>query len=367
MAHDHAQPLAQPREPADDLVLPFRAVRSGVSGRLVRLGPVVDTILTAHDYPDPVSEVLGQALTLAAMLGASLKFQSKLTLQTQGDGPIGFLVVNYSAPGNIRGYASFDAERAEQAAHAARAEASGGAGAVELLGHGHLAMTIDPGGTMDRYQGVVPLEGTGLISAAHTYFRQSEQLPTFIRLAVARHYVAGPGDAPGAWHWRAGGLIIQHLSPEGGRRAPRGADPGAQAEASGGGAQAGGGAPGDPADHLLGERDENWERTRILAATVEDHELLDPLLAPERLLYRLFHEEGVRAFEARPIQARCTCTRERVARLLTGFSKAERADMMAEDGRVAVTCEFCNTRYSFAIDELTASRPRAGRKPDARS
>lgn len=308
----------------DDAVLPFRAEASGVMGRLVRLGAVADEVIGRHAYPEPVSKVLGGALALAAMLGAALKAEAKFILQTRSDGPLDCVVVNNESPGRLKGYASFDAARL------AALEAAGPLAEGALLGKGHLAMTIDPGGDRDRHQGIVALEGEPLAEAALTYFRQSVQLPTFIRLAVARHY-SGAGASKG-WHWRVGGLMIQHLSPEGG-------------------------AGRELRDRLKGdgtgyEADDDWERTRILASTVEDHELLDPLLPPDRLLYRLFHEEGVRAYNATPLSAWCGCSRERLAALLKRFPEEDRRDMVGEDGTVSAKCEFCSRAYRYAPEEL---------------
>ena len=260
--------------PADDMVLPFRAVKSGISGRLVRLGAVVDTVLGRHDYPEPVARILGEALVIAAMLGAALKFQSKLILQTKTDGPIDFMVVDFTAPGSLRGYASFNPSSV------AAWEKSDSNDDRLLLGSGHLAMTIDPGQDMSRYQGVVPLENNRLIEAAHTYFRSSEQLPTFAQVAVARHFAAGSEEGAGEWRWRAGGLIVQNLTLEGGAEE---LDEETLIEM-------------EQTGRLFGEDDDDWERVRLLASTVEDHELLDPTLSSEQLLYRLFHEEGVRGF-----------------------------------------------------------------------
>jgi molecular chaperone Hsp33 len=292
--------------PADDLILPFQAEHADVSGRLVKLGPVVDTILSRHAYPEAVSQLLGEAVALTALLGAALKFEGKFILQASTDGPVDLLVADYQVPGGLRGYARFSAERL--------AELPPG---TKLLGEGHLAMTIDRGSDTERYQGVVPLEGESLTEAADTYFRQSEQLPTFIRLAVARHYRAG--DKGGnAWTWRAGGLLVQKLTREGGRGSARGS---AIAE-------------------------EDWARAKALAETVEDHELLDPMLPPDRLLYRLFHEEQVRAFRAIPLNSYCSCSQARVEELLRRFSAEDLAEMVV-DGEVWVTCEFCNRRYSF--------------------
>lgn len=319
--------------PSDDVVLPFQTVRSGATGRLVRLGASVDAILNRHAYPEPVSRTLGEALALTAMLGAALKFDGRLTLQTKTDGAIDLLVADFESPGKLRGYASFDAARVEALAAENGRMAPNGQQHGSLLGSGHLAMTIDQGPDMDRYQGIVALSGESLDSAALTYFRQSEQLPTFLRLSIARHYSAGENGSAGAWRWRAGGLIVQHLTAEGGSARP---------------------AASSDEDELAlaGEDDDDWQRARLLAATVEDHELLDPMLSPERLLYRLFHEEGVRAYPALSLADACRCSREKVETFLKRFGSAEIADLREPDGGVTVTCEFCNTRYHFTADEL---------------
>jgi molecular chaperone Hsp33 len=314
--------------PGDDLVLPFRTVKSDVIGRVVRLGPVVHAILSRHAYPEPVSHALGEALALTAMLGSALKSQAKLILQTKTDGALDFLVADFEQPGKVRGYANFDKADAGLAGTKGR----GDQGA--MLGAGHLAMTIDPGSGKDRYQGIVALDRGPLLAAAHEYFRQSEQLPTFIRLAVARHYGpaegGGPRSGPRAWHWRAGGLMIQQLPREGGTRKLEG-----EAHDS----------------SLDGEDDENWNRARHLAATVEDHELTDPMLAPERLLYRLFHEEGVRVVPATGLTEACRCSRERIALYLQRFGSQELAGLREPDGSLTVTCEFCSRKYRFAPGE----------------
>jgi molecular chaperone Hsp33 len=305
MSERQSEQLVELAIPEDDLLLPFQAEQADVLGRLVKLGPTVDTILSRHAYPEPVSRLLGEAVALTALLGAALKFEGKFILQASTDGPVDLLVADYQVPGGLRGYARFSEERI---ASLKPDEA--------LLGQGHLAMTIDRGAETERYQGVVPLEGESLTQAADTYFRQSEQLPTFIRLAVARHYRGGkPGE--GAWAWRAGGLMVQKLTREGGRA----------------------GAPSAAFE-------EDWTRAKALAETVEDHELLDPTLPPDRLLYRLFHEEQVRAYRAVPLESYCSCSRARVEELLKRFSTEELAEMVI-DGEVWVTCEFCNMRYRF--------------------
>jgi len=291
----------------DNLVLPFSTDKSGIRGRLVRMGSVVDTILSRHAYPDAVSEALGQAIALTAMLGQPLKPGGRLGLQTRTDGAIRFLLADYEAPGRLRGYASFDPDRI--AAMGPR-PAQG-----DLIGSGHLAMTLERFGDEDRYQGIVALEGQSLGAAALTYFRQSEQLPSYVRLAVARHRVAG-GDG---WHWRAGGLLIQHLTAD------------VEDDDS----------PSAPQDQ------EDWQRARILAASVEDHELIDPTLSPERLLFRLFNEEDVRVYPGQALDARCRCSRERVQMFLSRFTQEDLEGLREPDGGISVTCEFCNARYVF--------------------
>jgi len=303
----------------DDLILPFQSDSAGASGRVVRLGPAIHEVLDKHNYPESVSKLLGEAVALTALLGAALKFDGTFILQSQSDGPVEMLVADYTAPGHLRGHASFDSERV------ATLEEQDMATPQALLGSGHLAMTIDQGSDMDRYQGVVPLDDCDLNEAADTYFRQSVQLDTFLRVAVARHYSAPKNGGSGIWQWRAGGLMVQNLTREGGQS-------GLQPDL----------------DTLPGEEDnkEDWDRVRILAATVEDQELVDPMLSPERLLYRLFHEENVRVYAPQDVSFHCRCTREKVEGLLKRF-QAEDLKEMVEEGRINVTCEFCNRIYSF--------------------
>jgi molecular chaperone Hsp33 len=306
----------------DDLVLPFHLVQSRMSGRLLRLGPSVDHILTRHALDEVVGRALGEAIGLTALFATGLRFDSRFTdgrfvLQTKSDGPLGFLVVHYDRPGHLRGHASV------------KGEIPSDADTASILGAGHLAMTIQPGGDLDGYQGIVPLDGMGLLDAAHTYFRQSEQLPTFIRLAVARHFAAG------TWQWRVGGLIVQYVPKAGGDDRPL--TP-AEAEARD--------------SSLFGADDEDWRRVRSLAETVEDHELLDPTLSPERLLLRLFHEEGVSVSPPTALEARCKCSRDRIETFLGRFRGEDVASMTTVDGRIEVTCEFCSTVYRFEPSEV---------------
>jgi molecular chaperone Hsp33 len=302
----------------DDIVTPFLVAPLSTRGRIVRLGPAIDAILKRHGYPNSVSRIVGEAAALTVLLGSALKTEGSFQLQAKTDGAVNMLIVDFDAPSNIRALARFDAERIAGAAPGARTG--------DLLGAGHLALTIDPGGDLARYQGVVPLEGQGLEEAAHQYFLRSEQIPTLLRLAV------GEVVTPTGAHWRAGGLMAQFLpdSPERARRAdldPGDAPPGALRE-------------------IVAE-DDHWTEAKALAATTEDHELIDPTLSSERLLFRLFHERGVRVFEPGVLLDACRCSSERIDAMLASFSPAERADMVGDDGMIGVTCEFCSTKRIF--------------------
>jgi molecular chaperone Hsp33 len=321
---DSAVPTRAPSPTtADDTILPFEVAALELRGRVVRLGASVDEILTRHDYPPPVAKLLGEAIALGALLGSALKFEGRFILQTQSDGPVRMLVVDFTAPDRIRGYARYDRRLVEEAVSAGRA--SGG----KLLGKGHLAMTIDRGPEMNRYQGLVLLDGAGLEAAAHEYFFRSEQIPTRVRLAVAEELRAGRG---GPRHrWRAGGILLQFLprAPER-LRAPD-LDPGD--------------APEGTAPHIVPE-DDAWSEGRAMVDTVEDLELIDPACSSEQLVYRLFHERGVRVFRDAAIRAQCSCSRDAVSSMLRSFSREDRREMI-EDGRVTVTCEFCSAQYEF--------------------
>lgn len=303
----------------DDRVLPFQVDALDARGRAVRLGPTLDAILGRHAYPEPVARLLGEAVALTALLGTALKLQGQFQLQTRTDGPVSMLVVDFVAPGTLRAYARFD----EAQVAAAKPE--------DLLGKGHLAFTIDQGGNMQRYQGLVPLDGQGLEAAAHEYFLRSEQIPTRVRLAVAEHY------AGGSRQWRAGGIMVQFL--------PQSADRQRQAEFD----------PGDAPAGALREafvEDDAWVEARSLIETTEDLELIDPAITSERLLYRLFHERGVRVYEPVAIHDKCRCSSERILDMLKSFSEDDRQAMVGEDGMVGVTCEFCSTRYHFRPEDI---------------
>jgi molecular chaperone Hsp33 len=314
-------------ESGDDVVVPFTLDALDCRGRVVRLGEALDAILTRHNYPAPVARLLGEAVVLAALIGSSLKFDGKFIMQTQTDGPVNLIVVDLDAPDGLRGYARFDADAVMQAIQ--RGETKPG----QLLGKGHLAMTVDQGVHMERYQGIVALEGGSLEDVAHTYFQQSEQIPTLVRLAVAE--ITKRGGSP---TWRAGGVLVQYLPSEGGRTMPD--------------------LPGDgdfdnpdTADPDFTESDK-WTEVKAHFATIADDELADPDVSGERLLFRLFHERGVRVFDAIELEERCTCSAERIeAMLRDNFTAEERADMVV-DGEIEVVCEFCSADYHFKPHEF---------------
>jgi len=318
-----------------DAVLPFAVEALDVRGRVVHLGPALDAILARHDYPEAVSRLLGEAVALTALLGTSLKLEGRFILQTSSDGPVDLLVVDYTTPDALRAYARYDAARV--------ADADPRADAAVLLGNGHLAMTVDQGPSATRYQGIVALDGASLEAIADRYFAQSEQIPTRVRLAVAEVMNRREGEAP-ARSWRAGGLMVQFLPPAEERLGRRDLDPGDAPE-------------GAAAEAGEGHEDDAWNEARALVDTVEDLELTDPAVSAERLLYRLFHERGVRVFDAQPLADRCRCSRERVGGMLRGFTDAERTEMTLPDGTIEVTCEFCSTRYRFTAEEATGDTP----------
>ena len=292
--------------PIDDFVAPFAIEEQPVRGRVARLGPAIDQILTRHDYPEPVANLLGEACALAALVGSSLKFEGRLIVQAQGSGPVAYVVADYDTNGALRGYCRFDPERV--------AAASSGfvrPGARTLLGEGVFIMTVDPGPDMERYQGVTPIEGETLALCAESYFAQSEQVPTRVRLAVGQVDV---GEGP---HWRAGGLLIQNVAE----------------------------------DDARGSTEDAWTRAEALFETVGEDELIDPTVAAQTLLWRLFHEDGVRLFQATALSGFCRCTEDRVIGMLMAFPPEERADM-AQDGRIEVTCEYCSRVYALPVDVL---------------
>lgn len=291
----------------DDQALPFQIESSRLRGRLVRLGPALHEVLDRHNYPPPVATLLGETLTLAVLMATALKFDGFFTLQARGNGPVSLLVADITSDGALRGYAGFDPDKAATVAAAANEGP-----VAQWLGQGHLAFTVDQGEHTQRYQGIVELVGDTLSGCLQHYFRQSEQIDAGIQVAVAK-------NADG--NWRSGGLMIQRL-------------PGPQTELT-------------PSDH-----EDDWRRAMVLMASVTDAELLSPSLASTDLLYRLFHEDGVRVFDPKPLAARCRCSAEKVSKVLAALPEAEVASLTEDDGLVHVACEFCTTDYTFGPEDL---------------
>lgn len=268
-------------------------------GRLVRMDDALDALLRRHDYPVPVGKMLAQAAALAAALGTSFKFDGIFTLQTKTDGPIRLLVVDVTSDGAVRACAQFDAEALTVARPGA------------LLGKGSLVFTVDQTLSDERYQGIVPLESDDLTVAFTTYFKQSEQIPTALMAAA---------DQDERGHWHAGCLMLQKMPTEGGHEEPAMLDTSVE---------------------------DGWLRAMALMQTCTDKELTDPSLPPDRLLFRLFHEDGVRVYDGKDLRHECRCSQEKIAGILKGLPAEEIKGMVQEDGRISVTCQFCSQTYFF--------------------
>lgn len=283
--------------------LPVRNAR----GRFARLGPTLDRILSAHDYPPAIEAVLAEALVLAVLLGSTLKADDgQLTMQAQTKGGAVDLLVCDWRGGELRGYVNYDADRL--------AEAGPEPTLFALFGQGYLAVTFDVGSTGQRYQGVVPLEGETLSDAARSYFAQSEQLPSLFRVAIRRTNAG----------MIAGGLMLQHL-PEG--------------------------EEGRERLHTRLDHPE-WEHVLALARTVTDGELTDIELAADALLWRLFHEEEVRLFGDGVVRRGCRCDPDYLASVLARFPADEQAQMADENGIIQVDCAFCARVFPLDAERL---------------
>ena len=267
------------------------------------MGSALRDILGPHDFPYAVARNMAETLNLSAALASALKFDGVFTLQTQTNGPLSMMVADYQSDGAMRGYARFDAEAVGRYGKNVSFQ--------KIMGSGHLAFTVDPGGDLDRYQGVVPMEGDNLAECIQAYFRQSEQLETAI---VSFSDVADVGTARGA------ALMLQRLPEAGGKIKSN-------------------------------IEEDDWRRAVVLMSSVTADEMLDESLSPHDLLFRLFHEDGVRVFDQKPLHKGCRCSAEKVSNTLKSFPKADIEDM-ADDGLVTVTCEFCKTDYRFQVDNL---------------
>lgn len=318
----------------DDRALPYQVETLDVRGRVVTLGGMLDNILNRHDYPAPVSRLVGEAIVLASLLATSLKDTGRFILQVQAEGPVSMVVVDVRSPGQIRATANFNAAEIESLAAENNTVTSD-----MLLGAGSLAMTVEQGRSARRYQGFVPIDGETLEEAAHVYFRQSEQIPTRIRLAVAELFDRD-SDGESRQGWRAGGIIAQFM-PESEERIRHRDLPGGEAPK---GERASDASAGDDVPD-----DDAWVEAEVLIDTIEDHELTDPAIPAERLLLRLFHERGARVFDAVGLEDQCTCSRDRIVTVLAQMDAEEIAEASIS-GQISVRCEFCGSQYEFDPD-----------------
>ena len=295
----------------DDIVQPFQLENAVASGRLVRLGPAVQDILNAHDYPDPVARILAETTSLAALVAGIFKFDGVFSLQVKGDGPIGIVVADLTSKGALRGYAQFRADDV-----VALGDSWIDAPVPHLLGGGYLSFTVDQGKKTDRYQGIVELMGPSLGDCAHNYFRQSGQFDGVVKLTSGK-------DPMGSW--RSGGLLVQKMPPEG------------MVLQSG--------------ETVDADFEEAWRRAVVLMSSSREDELLNSELHPHDLLFRLFNEDGVRVFDPLSLEMRCRCSSDRVENMLKSFPRNEIETLKVGDN-VVVSCEFCGFDYVFSERDL---------------
>ena len=279
-----------------DVVLPFMIESSRLRGRIVRLDSILDQIQQAHKYAAPVAQLTAEIATMAVLLGSMLKYDGIFTLQVQGDGPVKILVSDFTSAGDVRACATISKDAVVEA---------------PLLGKGYMAFTVDQGEHTERYQGIVELRNNSLLESMQAYFTQSEQIRTGIKMAIAQ--VDG--------HWRGTAIMIQDMPEEGGIAAV-----------------------GESMN--VPEEEDNWRRLMLLLRTSTDEEMLSSLLSPEELLFRLFHEEGVRVFEAKTLQKGCRCSMEKVERVLSTMNVEDIAHI-TENDKITMTCEFCSRDFDF--------------------
>lgn len=305
----------------DDTVLPFQLDASDMRGRVARLDGVLGGILDQHAYPSQVEALVAEMALLTALIGQTIKLRWKLSLQVQSKGAVRMIATDYYAPqtegeaARIRAYASYDADRLTDAMP------------FDQVGEGYFAILIDQGKGSAPYQGITPLDGGSLRACAEAYFAQSEQLPTRFSLSFGRSIEPGTGE-----RWRAGGIMLQHM--------PK-ASPFVASDGGGSGEILRAG------DLVDGEEGENWNRVNILLDTVEDMELIGPVIPPTDLLVRLFHEESPRVFDAQAVRFGCTCSEDRVRQSLSIYSAQDIEKMTTEEGLVTADCQFCSAHYEL--------------------
>lgn len=292
---------ADPTSSLGDLIQTFEIEGLDVRGRLVRLDATTARAQHGHGYPRPLAKLVSETMALTATLASVLKYDGVFTLQAQGAGPVGLVMADMTTAGDMRAYA-----RIKDGMSLPTAD---GLSIPQMMGAGHLAFTVDQGPDTDRYQGITELAGATMAECAQNYFRQSEQLDTAIAIVSDD---PDDGRAP-----NAAAIMVQRL-PTTERR-----------------------------------DDEPWRRAVVLMSSITPEELLDPGLPPEDLLFRLYHEDGVRLFDQRPVRHGCRCSDARVRRTLASFPREDVSEMV-EEGRITVTCEFCRTDYVYTLDDLDA-------------
>ena len=305
--------MSTPAPVYSDACLPFSLEGRDIRGRIVRLDDTISKVLDTHKLPREISHELGEVMVLAAMLGSMLKYEGILTVQIRGDRGVNFLVADFATAGEgsgvIRAYAQYDPDKwtaPEEDTLAA------------LMGDkGHMLITIDQGKFMDRYQGIVALEGETLSEAAVEYFQSSEQLPSRVRIVCER-------GADGKWSGAA--IMIQHLARNTDLERIRTREDAEEAE--------------------------HWQNACVLMDSVTDKELLDGSLSLQDLLFRLFHEGGVRVFDPVPMANGCRCSEDKLRQVLANFSADDLKHMADDDGLITMTCEFCKSEHRFELKKL---------------
>lgn len=296
----------------DDFVASFQLEGSPVRGRITRLGDnVLDSVLKRHDYPRWAAYLLGEAVTFAVLVSHSLKFDGRVVVQAQGEGPVPLMVAEARSDGGVRGYLRLDRAKWD---NLDRINKGARPHIPQAMGKGVLALMLAPNDpNAQPWQSLVPLTGATLADCAQGWFDQSEQTPTRVRLAVAE--VTEPG---GTKRWRSGGAIIQQIA----------------------------------GDDARGETDEPWDNARHLFDTVTDMELVDPALSSAELLFRLFHETGVRLEQPRALSDKCTCSEEKLLTTLRAMPRDEILSLAEVDGHIDANCEFCGRVYRFAAASI---------------
>lgn len=291
-----------------NIVIPFQLEKSNLRGRIVKISSVLDEIITAHNYPKPVSHLVAESTALSLALTSMLKFEGIFTLQAQGDGPVKMLVSDVVSPLKVRTCATFEEDRVEtarqQLAEMAVPETSQNH-LAQYLGKGYLAFTVDREGEHERYQGIVELKGASLVECVQEYFKQSEQIDTAFKMSV------GLRDNK----WCATAIMLQKM-------------------------------PEEDAGPLGNTDEDDWRRSMIFLDSATDDELLSDDLSPNDILFRLFHEEGVRVYESTDVVHECRCNKERVVNVIESLPEEDRLYMVKDD-KIQMKCEFCSRNYYF--------------------